>query len=245
MEKYNLTQTGQEVQNILNNATPQSDLATEVERAQEAERLLGEGIQQNATDIDSIKGKIPSAATSENKLTDKEYVDGQVDDEKNRAQGVEGTLQDNIDAEETRAKAAEKANADDIDAIEEKIPSSASSSNQLATASDVDSLSAAIEAILLLIPSAASSLNQLADKEFVNSSIATATATFRGTYNLVNDLGLTISATHAQIATALGGAILTSNNNDYAFVQIPTSNAMPTEIAKTERYKFNGTAWEY
>ena len=78
MEKYNLTQTGQEVQNILDNATPQSDLAAEVERAQEAERLLGEGIQQNATDIDSIEGKIPSAATSENKLATESYVNDAV-----------------------------------------------------------------------------------------------------------------------------------------------------------------------
>ena len=107
------------------------------------------------------------------------------------------------------------------------------------------SLSSAIEAILLLIPSAATSLNKLADKAFVNSSIATASATFRGTYNLVTDLSLTVSATHAQIATALAGAVSDEDNNDYAFVLIPTSDATPTQIAKTERYKFNGTIWEY
>jgi hypothetical protein len=128
-----------------------------------------------------------------------------------------------------------------IDGIDAKIPSSASSSNKLATASDVSDLSAAIEAILLLIPSAATSLNQLADKAFVNSSIATASATFRGTYNLVTDLGLTILATHAQIETALAGEISTADNNDYCFVQIPTSADTPTEIAKTERYKYNGS----
>ena len=105
--------------------------------------------------------------------------------------------------------------------------------------------STAIEAILLLIPSAASSLNQLADKAFVNSSIATASATFRGTYNLVSDLNLTVSATHAQIGAALAGAVSDEDNNDYAFVQVPTSDATPTQIAKTERYKFNGTTWEY
>ena len=252
MEKYNLTQTGQEVQDILNNATPQSDLTVEVERAQEAERLLGEGIQQNADDIDAIEGKIPSAASSENKLTDKEYVDGQVDDEKNRAQD------------------AEQQNADDIDAIEAIIPSNASPENKLATsndvdtvaqsvgteetrakaaekqnADDIDSLEAAIEAILLLIPTAASSLNKLADKAFVNSSIATNTATFRGTFNLVNDLHLTLAATHAQVGNALALAILESDNNDYAFVQIPTVETAPTEIAQTDRYKFNGSTWEY
>ena len=105
-------------------------------------------------------------------------------------------------------------------------------------------LQQSIEAILLLIPSAATALNQLADKAFVNSSIATATATFRGTFNLVSDLQLTVDATHADIAAALLNAISTADNNDYVFVQIPTSVDTPTEIRVTERYKFNGTAWQ-
>ena len=107
------------------------------------------------------------------------------------------------------------------------------------------SFQAAIEGILALIPSAATALNQLADKAFVNSSIATDSATFRDTYNLVSDLSLAVDATHAQIATALLTAISTADNNDYAFVQIPTSADTPTEIRVTERYKFNGTAWAY
>ena len=81
------------------------------------------------------------------------------------------TLQDNIDTEETRAKAAEKANADDIDAIEAKIPA------------------------------AATSQNQLADKAFVNISIATATADFKGTFT-----------------TRAGMDAVTGNKNDYAYL---------------------------
>lgn len=96
-----------------------------------------------------------------------------------------------------------------------------------------------------VIPSAATSSNQLADKAFVNSSISTATAEYQGNYNSVSDLELTVSATHAQIATALGTEISGADNNDYCFVQIPTSDATPTQIAKIERYKFNGTAWSY
>lgn len=96
-----------------------------------------------------------------------------------------------------------------------------------------------------LIPSQASSQNQLADKAFVNSSIATATATYRGNFNLVSDLQLTVSATQSQIATALGTAISTADNNDYCYVQIPTADATPTEIARIDRYKHNGTAWAY
>ena len=79
-------------------------------------------------------------------------------------------------------------------------------------------LSQAIEAILLLIPSAASALNKLVDLATMNSSISTATASFKGTYNLVSDLHLTVSATHAQIAAALDALSLDADNNDYAFV---------------------------
>lgn len=132
-------------------------------------------------------------------------------------QGADDALLDAITAEETRAKAAEKANADDIDAIE------------------------------ALIPQQATSSNQLADKAFVNSSVATATATFRGTYNLVSDLNLTVGATELQIAAALAAKMtalsITPDNNDYSFVQIPTATDKPTEIARVDRYKYNGTAW--
>lgn len=106
-----------------------------------------------------------------------------------------------------------------------------------------------LQDIWALIPSQASSSNQLADKAFVNSSIATATATFRGTYNLVTDLGLTTSATQQQIAAALATKMtalsITPDTNDYAFVQIPAADATPTVIARVDRYKFNGSEWAY
>lgn len=87
--------------------------------------------------------------------------------------------------------------------------------------------------------------NELADKSFVNSSIATATATYKGSYNLVSDLSLTTSATRTQIGTALGTAISDADNNDYCFVEIPTSDSEPTQIARVEKYKYNGSAWSY
>ena len=106
----------------------------------------------------------------------------------------------------------------------------------------VDNATGAIEE---KIPTQASSTNQLADKDFVNSSISTATADYKGSFNLVSDLELTTSATHSDIATALATAISTSDNNDYAFVQIPTSDSTPTEIASIDRYKKGSSAWEY
>ena len=107
------------------------------------------------------------------------------------------------------------------------------------------SQSSVLAPVTALIPAQASASNQLADKDFVNSSIATATATYRGSYNLVSDLGLTTAATESQIGTALASAVSDEDNNDYAFVQIPTSDATPTEIARTDRYKYNGSAWVF
>ena len=122
----------------------------------------------------------------------------------------------------------------------------------LATASSVNSLAGRvtdtendITAIEGKIPSGASSSNQLVDTTTMNSSISTATATFRGTFNLVSDLSLTTSATHSQIATALASAISTADNNDYCFVQIPTADGTPTQIAQVDRYKYSSNAWAY
>ena len=109
------------------------------------------------------------------------------------------------------------------------------------------------------IPAQASAQNQLADKAFVNSSIASNTATFRGTYNLVTDLGLTVSATQQQTAAAIATHLaslvppVVPDNNDYVFVQVPSSDEDPTVINRVDRYKCNVTesggvttrAWEY
>lgn len=72
------------------------------------------------------------------------------------------------------------------------------------------------------IPSQATSSNQLADKNFVNSSITTATAYFKGTFNSTSEL-------------PTSGVTL----NDYAFV-IRTDTVGQTFY---DRYKWNGTTW--
>ena len=166
-------------------------------------------ILNGAATQSDLTAEVERAQGSEGTLQDN------IDAEELARQTADGHLQDNIDAEETRAKAAEKQNADDIDAIEEKIPNGASAHNKLAT------------------------------EEYVDDSVATNTATFRGTYNLVSDLHLAIDATQQQIATMLGATIDTADNNDYCFVQIPTSAETPTQIARIDRYKFNGTAWAF
>ena len=197
MADYRLPFTGEQVEEILATATPQSSLNQETQRATEAEGQLQSNINAEAETRGNADLQLQQNINAEAETR------GQADT----------TLQGNIDAEETRAKAAEKANADDIDAIEEKIPA------------------------------AASDQNQLADKQFVNQSIATATAQFKGTFNLVTDLHLNVSATRLQIAAALPNVIQSADNNDYCFVQIPVADATPTVIASIERYKNDGTQW--
>lgn len=82
-------------------------------------------------------------------------------------------------------------------------------------------------------------------KSFINSSIATATADYKNNYNVVSDLGLAYNAAHSAIEAALGQTISGADNNDYCFVEIPTSSTDPTQLARIERYKFNGTSWAY
>ena len=110
---------------------------------------------------------------------------------------------------------------------------------------DVQSAITAVSDIEEVIPTQASETNQLADKDFVNSSVSTSTAEYRGNYNSVTDLSLTVGATHAEIAAALGSAVTTADNNDYSFVQIPTSDSTPSEIGVVERYKHDGTQWAF
>ncbi|MBR7171426.1 MAG: hypothetical protein IKD19_04370, partial [Prevotella sp.] len=69
MEDYKVRQTGPEVQESLDQTT----------------------INKKA--IEDINGKLPAEASPENPLTDKEYVDGKVAEEKNRAEGAESSLQ--------------------------------------------------------------------------------------------------------------------------------------------------------
>lgn len=83
--------------------------------------------------------------------------------------------------------------------------------------SDIDDLES-------LVPAQATDENQLADKEFVNSSIATSTATFRGTYSSLADL-----------------QAVTADDNDYGFV-VSTDAAGNTVYS---RYKYASGSWVF
>ena len=106
--------------------------------------------------------------------------------------------------------------------------------NDLTTEAQQDALNSGIDSTLVgqigtnqsdisdiqgLIPSQATTSNQLADKDFVNSSIATNTANFIGTFNSVAEL------------EAYSGTL---TNNDYAFVI--TTDALGNTAY--DRYKY-------
>lgn len=81
-----------------------------------------------------------------------------------------------------------------------------------------------IDDIESLIPNQATDENQLADKDFVNSSIATSTATFRGTYDTLAEL-----------------EEVTADENDYGFV-VSTDAAGNTLYS---RYKYANGSWVF
>ena len=99
-----------------------------------------------------------------------------------------------------------------------------------------------------LIPSSTTNFpSSAATANFVNSSVATATANFLGNFTLT-DLGLTYPATDTQIGAALDSHVwpagVTPTNNDYTYIEIqdPQTTGIDDSV---ERFKFNGTNWAY
>ena len=93
------------------------------------------------------EGKIPSAASSDNQLADKAFVNDGLGDK--ASQGSVNAINAKIptaasadnklaDKQFVNTGLAQKASASDVEAIQNKIPSAASPSNKLATASDVN-----------------------------------------------------------------------------------------------------------
>lgn len=112
----------------------------------------------------------------------------------NYLSGVTGNIQDRMDLEEQARIQEDNALADEVSGIKALIPSDAKPSNQLA------------------------------DKAFVNSSIATNTATFRGTFNSIDDL-----------------PTKDIDENDYAFVV--TTDAAGNTLYN--RYKYSNNRWVF
>lgn len=226
--------------------------AVEVEktRAMAAEKDLSDAIDMEKTERAAADSVLDSAIKAEAKrATDAERVlTKAVEDEKARAMAAEGAnaaaiaseadareqadtaLQGNITAEETAREAADEALAAKV-TTEETARKSADATLQAninteeseRKASDT-ALGTRVTNIEDKIPAQASSENKLADKDFVNSSIATSTATFRGTFD-------TLEALKAAQA----------DKNDYAFW------VHKDEDGNTcyDKYTYTGTEWKF
>ena len=177
-------------------------VTAERERAQSVEQTLQQNINAETSnriaDVDAEEARAKAAeqtnATAISSETTRaeaaeQTLQQNIDAEETRARGAETTLQQNIDTETSRAEGAEQTLQDNIDAEQQR-------------AEGVEGgLQISIDTINGKIPAAASSQNQLADKQFVNSSIQTATAEFKGTFNSKGELDQ-----------------VTANANDYAYV---------------------------
>ena len=183
--------------------------------------------------ISEVEGKIP--VLPEHIVTDEDYVhtdNNFTTEEKEKLRGLA-----NYDDAEVRGLIAQKQDViSDLAIIRSGAEKGATAYQKPADGipeSDVDSYIQeklyygenaywSVAVVEEKIPSQASSTNQLADKDFVNSSISTATATFKGTFNSVAELEQ-----------------VTADANDYAFV-ISTDSAGNTVY---NRYKYSNGSW--
>lgn len=226
--------------------------AVEVEktRAMAAEKTLSDAIATERGERAAADSALDGAIKAETKrATDAEGVlTKAVDDEKTRAMSAEAAnaaaiaseadareqedtaLQGNITAEETAREAADDALAAKVTA-EETARKAADATLQANINTEESERKAAdtalgtrVASIEDKIPAQASSENKLADKDFVNSSIATSTATFRGTFD-------TLAALKAAQA----------DKNDYAFW------VHKDEDGNTcyDKYTYTGTEWKF
>lgn len=230
------------------------DIAAAVEaektRAMAAEKALSDEIDTERGERVAADSSLDSAIKAETKrATDAEGVlTKAVDDEKTRAMAAEGAnaaaiaseedsreqadtaLQGNITAEKTAREAADEALAAKVTA--EEAARKASDATLQANINTEESERKAADTALGTrvtniedkIPTQATAENKLADKDFVNSSIATSTATFRGTFD-------TLEALKAAQA----------DKNDYAFW------VHKDEDGNTcyDKYTYTGTEWKF
>ena len=194
--------------------------------AEETARISADNTLQGNIDAEETARENADSALQDN-----------IDAEELARQNADSTLQSNIDAEAlARGNAdtalntkidnhiADKANPHQVTKAQVglgNVDNTADIDKPISTAVSAafDAVEAEITDINDLIPNEASSSNQLADKAFVNSSIATNTANFIGTFNSVAEL------------EAYSGTV---TNNDYAFV-VGTDSAGNTVY---DRYKY-------
>lgn len=176
------------------------------------------------TDIEEVNTAISNL--SDTVLDNYNTLDDKIDTEISNRVTADEDLQDNIDTlGETVAGNYNTLN-EKIDELSDTVTDNYTELNNkiLDNTADITTNTSSITNINGKIPEQASAVNQLADKNFVNSSIATNTANFIGTFNSIEEL------------EAYSGTL---TNNDYAFVA--TTDSVGNTLY--DRYKWNGSEW--
>lgn len=181
----------------------------------------------------SLSADVSMKNTNGTNLTQLDVVIEDLATETQNRNNADMTLQNNINAEtqnridadnslsnDIRTEAIIRQNADDL------------------LASDISNALPRITSIEDKIPSQASSSNQLADKSFVNSSIQTNTANFRGNWNTWSDVPSDNVDLYPQ--DYAGSRIPTVN--DYLVVE-NASDYTANTLSGTWRFKYGGV-WE-
>ena len=212
----------------------QKDIESEASTRASTDAKLQKDIESEAStrasEITRVEGLIESeASTREREIT---RVEGLIESEASTRASTDAKLQKDIESEaSTRASTDATLNNNintevstrerEITRVEGLIESEAST-----RASTDATLNNNINTINSKIPSQASSTNQLADKDFVNSSIATNTANFIGTFTDIEEL-------KRQPAT----------NNDYAFWL--TTDSAGNILFKRYKYIASTNSWVF
>ena len=256
MEDYKVRQTGPEVQEALDQTTinknniagingklpaeaspenPLADKAYVDGKVEEEATARQQEVSTEKTRAEGAEGALQTAIGEEAQARQQAdgVLDGKIGAEKTRAEGAESTLDGKITAEAQARQQADQT-------LDGKITAEAQTRQQADGVLDgkigaektraegaEQTLQTAIDIINGKIPTQATTSNQLADKSFVNSSISTATADFKGTYNSLEDLEQ-----------------VTANANDYAFV-IATDAAGNTVYKRYKWVDGTGWTWEY
>lgn len=216
-------------QEILDKITDlEEDLATETETRATADEQLSEAITGERTARETADTRLETAI---NGLTDALTAETTA---RTTADATLGTRIDGVSSalstETTAREAADTALGTRIDGVASSLAAetTARSTADTAIRSDLTTLTnrvttaeGDIDTIEGKIPNQATAQNQLADKNFVNSSIATNTANFIGTFNSVAEL------------EAYSGTV---TNNDYAFVIVTDAQGNTAY----DRYKYSG-----
>ena len=188
----------------------------------------------NGTNLTQLDVVIEDLATeTQNRIDADGVLQDNIDTETQNRIDADGVLQNNVNAETQNRIDADNSLSNDI-STEATIRQNADD----LLASDISNALSRITSIEDKIPSQASSSNQLADKSFVNSSIQTNTANFRGNWNTWSDVPSDNADLYPQ--DYAGSRIPTVN--DYLVVE-NASDYTANTLSGTWRFKYGGV-WE-